>query len=528
MLKKLCAFALSIGFLSLVLALGKADDRKPFELTIIHVNDNHANHEPQSSGDGGDSRQAAVIRQIRAEVKHHLTLDAGDRFTGTLFHTEYKGLDNVPFLNMLGFQAMAIGNHEFDEGDAGLAAFIDKVNCPILAANIDVSRSKSLQGKVKPYAVVKVGGEDIGIIGLATIDTKSGSRPSKEVTFDKDYAGVVQKYVDHLAKERINKIVVLSHIGLSEDLKLAGQTRGVDAIVGGHSHTLLSRTYKEAKNTYPMKVNGRDGKPVYIVQAGGGDNRFVGKLDLEFDGEGNVTKAGGDTILLSKYITPDKQAQAEVDKLAGPINELKKKKILDRNSRPVEMGMDFPADKVRDEETVLGNLYCDAMRAKAKTQIAIQGGGGLRATLNKGEITYGDVYRLLPYNNKLVTYRLKGSDLLAVLEHGVSRYNESGNGRFLQVSGLRYAFNPNRPVGQRITAAEVQRDAGWHNLDPTKEYTIASDNYIQTGGDDYQILVDKAFDVNEDLPPVLDVFVEYLQANSPVLARLEGRIRVVK
>jgi 5'-nucleotidase / UDP-sugar diphosphatase len=528
MLKKLTTLTLVVAVFSLVLALGKGEDRKPFELTIIHVNDNHANHEPQASGDGGDSRQAAVIRQIRADVRNHLTLDAGDRFTGTLFHTQYKGMDNVPFLNMLGFQAMAIGNHEFDEGDDGLATFIGKVNCPILAANVDVSRSRALNGKVKPYTVIKVSGEDIGIIGLATVDTKSGSKPSKDVTFEKDYAGIVQKFVDHLTKERINKIVVLSHIGLGEDLKLAGQTTGVDAIVGGHSHTLLSKTYREAKNTYPMKVNGKDGKPVYIVQAGGGDNRFVGRLDLEFDGEGNVTKAGGDTILLSKFITPDKQAQAEVDKLAGPINDLKKKKILDKNNMPVQMGMDFPADKVRDEETCLGNLYCDAMRAKAKTQIAIQGGGGLRATLNKGEITYGDVYKLLPFNNKLVTYKLKGSDMLATLEHGVSRYGESGNGRFLQLSGLRFAFAPDKPKGQRVSSVEIQLGALFEPLDPAKEYTIASDNYIQTGGDDYQVLVDKAFDVNEDLPPVLDVFVEYLQANSPVTARLEGRIRVLK
>jgi 5'-nucleotidase len=496
-LKKLSACALSIGVLTLVLALGKGVDKKPFELTIIHVNDNHANHEPQSSGDGGDALQASVIRQIRGELRNHLTLDAGDRFTGTLFHTQYKGLDNVPFLNMLGFQAMAIGNHEFDEGDDGLAAFIGKVNCPILAANVDVSRSRPLAGKIKPYTIVQVGGESVGIIGLCTVDTKSGSRPSKDVDFDKDYAGVVQKYVDHLTRQRINKIIVLSHIGLGEDLKLAGQTSGVDAIVGGHSHTLLSKTYREAKNTYPMKVNGKDGKPVYIVQAGGGDNRFVGRLDLEFDGEGNVTKAGGDTILLSKYITPDRATQAEVDKLAGPINDLKKKKILDKNNMPVQMVMEFPADKVRDEETLIGNLYCDAMRAKAKTQIAIQGSGGLRVTLNKGEITYGDVYRLLPFNNKLVTYKLKGADLLTALEHGVSRYGESGNGRFLQVSGLRFAFDPNKPKGQRVSDVEVQHNAGFEPIDLNKDYTIASDNYIQTGGDDFKVLADKSFDMNE-------------------------------
>jgi len=528
MLRKFVAlFAVTVVF-SLLLAK-EQPTKKSFELTIIHTNDNHANHEPQPSGEGGDARQAAVIKQIRAAARNHLTLDAGDRFMGTLFYTQYKGLDNVPFLNKIGFQAMAVGNHEFDDGDEGLAKLADQITCPILAANMDVTRSKVLQGKIKPYTIVKVGGEEIAIIGLATIDTKTGSSPSSSIGFDPDYARVVQKHVDQLEKVNgINKIIVLSHIGLSEDLKLAGKVSGVDAIVGGHSHTLLSKTYREASNTYPMKVLGKDGNPVYIVQAGGGDNRFVGKLELEFDEKGHVKKAEGDTILLSRYITPDAEIQAEVSELAKPINELRKRPILDSLNKPVTINIDLPDAKVRIEETLLGDLVADAMRTTAKTQVALMGGGGLRAGLSKGELTYGEIYRVLPFSNKLTKFRLTGADLLLTLEHGVSRYGEGGNGRFLQVSGLRYAFDPSKEKGQRLQSADVYEDSAWSRIDPKKEYSVATDSYIRGGGDDFTVLRDKAIDPNDDLQTVQDVLVGFLREKNPIDARLEGRIRVVK
>jgi 5'-nucleotidase len=191
MVRKLGAFLIVALVFSFVLAVD-GEKQKPFKLTIIHTNDNHANHEPQPSGDGGDARQASVINQIRKEVDNHLTLDAGDRFTGTLFHTKYKGLDNVPFLNQIGFQAVTIGNHEFDEGDEGLAKFASALNCPVVSANVDVSKSPVLAGKIKPFITVKVADQDIGIIGLTTVDTKTGSRPSANIGFNADYAGVVQ------------------------------------------------------------------------------------------------------------------------------------------------------------------------------------------------------------------------------------------------------------------------------------------------------------------------------------------------
>ena len=527
MRKFFCMLA-AVGVFGLLLAADR-EVKGPFELTVIHTNDNHANHEPQPTGDGGDARQATVIKMIRAEVKNHLTLDAGDRFTGTLFHTQYKGLDNVPFLNGLGFQAMAIGNHEFDEGDAGLAAFADQLACPLVCANIDVSKSAALAGKIKPVHVVTVGGHEIGLIGLSTADTKTGSRPSKDVTFDGDYAAVVQKHVDELTAKGVNKILVLSHIGLSEDLKLAGQVTGVDIIVGGHSHTVLSKTYREAKNTYPIKVNDKDGKPVYIVQAGGGDNRFVGRLDVKFDTDGLVTKATGDTILLSKYIAPDPGIEAEVKALAEPLQKLISTLILDRDGKPARLAVDLPNAGSREAETALGNLVADAMRERAGTPIAIVGGGGLRAGLAAGEVKVGDIYRVLPFTNKLTRFRLKGADLRAALEHGVSRYGVSGGGRFLQVSGLRYTFDPLKPKGDRIVAVEVRSARGeWSALKGDTEYLVASDNYIRFGGDDFTVLRDRAIDPDEDLLPIQDVLTDYLAKNSPVTAALEGRIAKVK
>ena len=528
MSRKLLVLAAVGGVFGLVLA---ADKPKPqtFTLTVIHTNDNHSHHEPQPTGDGGDARQAAVIRQLRAGAKASILLDAGDRFTGTLFHTEYKGLDNLPEMNAVGFEAMAVGNHEFDEGDPGLAKFIDGLKCPVLAANIDASKSKTLAGKIKPFTVLRVGGHEVGIIGLCTVDTKTGSRPSRNVTFDANYAACVQRHVDALTEKGVNKVIVLSHIGLSEDIKLAGAVTGVDAIVGGHSHTLLSNTYKEAKFPYPAVVKGKDGSPVYVVQAGGGDNRFVGKLELEFDGAGRVTKASGDTILLSKFITPNPEIQAEIDRLARPIRDLKKKVILDRKGEPARAAADMPNAQVREGETLLGNLVTDAFRAKTGARVAVVGGGGLRSGMEQGPLTVGDVFKVLPFSNQLTSFRLRGADLKAALEHGVSRYGVSGSGRFLQVSGLRYGFDPNRPIGQRVRWVEVrQADGAFAPLDPNEEYSVACDSYLKDGGDDYAIFRDRAKDAYRDWPSVQDVVMEHIAANSPVAPKLEGRIRVLE
>jgi 5'-nucleotidase len=153
-----------------------AQDEETFALTIMHTNDTHAGHEPQSNGNGGVAREAAVVKQIRGEVDNSVLLDAGDRFTGTLFHTQYLGQDQVQIMNLLGYDAMTLGNHEFDNGDAILAAFIAGLEFPVVNANIDASASPVLKGRWTPTTVLDVGGLLLILVGYAVLFVLLASR----------------------------------------------------------------------------------------------------------------------------------------------------------------------------------------------------------------------------------------------------------------------------------------------------------------------------------------------------------------
>ena len=298
-------------------AMVQADE---FRMTIMHTNDTHSHHEAQGrSGDGGAARQAAVVKDIRAEADNSLLLDAGDRFTGTLFHKYYAGEDNIKVMNALGYDAMALGNHEFDNGLEVLERFVTGVDFPVLSANTDFGTLETLASAVPGSTVLDVGGEKVGVIGLVTAETPEitiNFANKDEVTWSANYATAVNRETAKLKADGVNKIILITHIGLGLDKQVAANTTDIDVIVGGHSHTVISSIFKEGGDTkYPLQVENADGDAVYIVQAGDRD-RYLGRLNLRFDEEGLVTRARGDLILLSKHITPDPEVQAMVDELA--------------------------------------------------------------------------------------------------------------------------------------------------------------------------------------------------------------------
>ena len=235
--------------LALLVSVVGAQDA--YELTIMHTNDVHGHHEPQRNGDGGAARQATVVNQIRAEGGNNLLLDGGDRFTGTLFHVQHRGQDSVQIMNAIGYDAMALGNHEFDDGEEILAAFVTGLNFPALSANTDFSEEPLLAGLVKPSVTLEVGGDQIGIIGLVTPETDILSKPSDAIVFDSDLIGVTQNEVDKLTAEGVNKIILLTHIGYGADVAVAQGVSGVDVVVGGHTNTFLSNQYAGALGEYP-------------------------------------------------------------------------------------------------------------------------------------------------------------------------------------------------------------------------------------------------------------------------------------
>jgi 5'-nucleotidase/UDP-sugar diphosphatase len=505
-----------------------------FKLTIMHTNDEHSWHAPQSNGNGGSALLASVVKQIRAEGGNTLFLDGGDRFTGTLFHSVHQGQDSVQIMNMLDYDAMTLGNHEFDgnkDKPEILESFVAGLNFPVVTANVTFPASSPLAQAVKPYTVLNVNGQKIGIIGLVTPETEILSTPGKDIVFNHDLAGVTNGIVDELTGQGVNKIILLTHIGIDAAMELAPQLHGVDIFVDGHSHTLLSNANAGAAGKYPIPVADADGKNIQYVQAGE-KSIYVGRLDVTFDADGVVTAAAGDTILLSRYITPDADMQALVTTLQEPVKALQEQAI----NATTDVLLVGEREVCRVEECNLGNVIADAMRAETGAQIAIMNGGGIRASIEAGDITLGEVLQVQPFGNTIATFQAKGVDIVAALENGVSLIKvdagkvvrAGGAGRFPQVSGLRFSFDPNLEAGNRVQSVEVLGDDGkYSDIDLEATYSVVTNNFVRQGGDGYSMFNENAIDPYDFGRVDYEALEDYLAANSPIKAETEARITIV-
>ncbi len=489
-----------------------------FPLTILHTNDVHAHHAPSADGDGGEALAASVINQVRAARPNTLLLSAGDTFIGTLFYVLHHGTDSAELMNAMKYDAMTLGNHEFDEGDGNLALFIEKLTFPVLAANADFDSSSSLREKTVPFVILQKGAEKIGVIGLVNPETPQMSRPGSDLVFIDNLAEVIQTNVDELTRSGVNKIIILSHIGNEADQELAQSVTGIDIVVGGHTHTLLANYDTRAAGPYPTEVKNPEGKSVLVVQAGE-YLQFLGRLDVEFDSNGEIVSWKGDSIYLSHYTSPDPAITTLVNELFAPVEALTREVIG-------ESAVFLEGDRkvCRVQECNLGNLITDAMRSETGAQVGLENGGGIRASIKQGQVTRGDVLTVLPFGNLVSTLSLSGEDLLAVLENGASKMEEGG-GRFLQVSGLRYQVDPLKPAGSRIMKVEVQDEQGnYQALNPQTIYTVATNDFISEGGDGFNVILNNGINVYNYGRPLDEVLTDYIQAHQPIDNNIEGRI----
>ncbi len=443
-------------------------------------------------------------------------LDAGDQFQGTLFYTHYKGQAAAQVINRLGYDAMAVGNHEFDDGPATLGRFAKQVKFPLLAANMDVLAEPQLAGLVAPWTVLERGGEQVGIIGLITEEAPSISSPGPNVHFS-SVAQALKGAVADLQAMGIDKIIALGHIGYGRDMEMARAIDGIDVIVGDHSHTFLSSDDPKAAGPYPTLVNSPNGQTVLIVQAFQW-SRYLGRLDVSFDDAGRVRAWQGAPIHMDNEIPEDAGVAALVAQLDEPLHEIRNE-IIGHSDIALGNGT------CRSGECALGNLVADIMlwrSAGEGSEVAIANGGGIRAGLPAGPVTRGDVLQVLPFGNTLATFGLSGRDLLKVLEHGVAR--PSGGG-FLQVAGLRYSWDPLRPAGARLGRVTVRgTDGTYAALDEARIYRLVSNNFLRRGGDGYDILRDNALDAYDFGPVLVEAAVAYIGGHSPIAPSLEGRI----
>lgn len=518
------------GFLGTVaaLAFSAGTASAEYSLTILHTNDFHDRYEPISSSDGpcsaednaagecfgGSARLVSALAEARARSNNTILVDGGDQFQGTLFYTYYKGVMTAEFMNKLGYDAMTVGNHEFDDGPEVLAGFVDAVGFPVLMSNADISMEPKLKDKILKSTVIERGGEKIGLIGLTPIDTPEIASPGKNVVFT-DPVQAVQGEVDRLTAEGVNKIIVLSHSGYLVDQRVAAGTTGVDVIVGGHDNTYLSNVSEDAKGPYPTMV----GKTA-IVQAYA-YGKFLGELNVTFDDAGEIVSAVGEPLIMDKAVPEDSDTLARIAELAQPLEEIRNKVVAETAAE-----IDGNRDNCRQVECTMGNLVADASLARVADQgvtIALVNSGGLRASIDAGEVTMGEVLTVLPFQNTLSTFEVSGATLVEALENGVSQYEEKA-GRFLQVAGMKYAFDISQPVGSRISDVQVLVGGdAWAPIDPAANYLVVSNNYVRQGGDGFSVFVDaaKAYDFGPDLA---DVVAEFIAANAPYQPYLDGRI----
>lgn len=506
-------------------------------LTILHTNDTHAYLDTPEAG-SLVARRATAINAIRADVSNTLLLDAGDVFSGTPYFSFFKGHADLAMMHLLGYDAMSLGNHEFDEGPQTLAEFIRQAQFPLLSANIDASNEPALRelaypnpgiqndeqddflgGHLYPAVILNVNGEQVGIIGLTTEDTSIGSRMGENIVL-KNSLDTARKVVEDLEKRGINKIILLSHLGWNQDLELAQQVEGIDVVVGGHSHTL--------PEVYPTVVK-KGKEPVLVVQAGS-YGQYLGQLNVTFDENGTVTNWYGQLIDLLSQNADGEFQYAEAQDVKNSLAPYKEQLGELYNTVIGQTACRLNGDRpdVRMQETNLGNLVADAMLEKAAplgATICIINGGNFRTSIEAGDITMGKLLNAMPFTNTLVVLELTGAQIMEALENGVSRV-ESGGGCFPQVSGIRFTYDLSQPVGHRIASIEVKSNRGYQSIDLEAVYKVAVNSFLSEGNDGYQVF--KQAISSKDMGYMqFDVVMEYIAKHSPINPQTEGRIKGV-
>ncbi|MFF2500964.1 bifunctional metallophosphatase/5'-nucleotidase [Peribacillus sp. NPDC058075] len=518
---------------------------KAITLSLMHTNDTHAHLD-------NVAKRVTAVKEVRKSKPQAILVDAGDVFSGTLYFNEFKGQADLRFMNLMKYDVMTFGNHEFDlgssaEGHQALTDFIKGAQFPFVSSNVDFSKddkfkglfsdlisSKPEQGKIYNGIVKQVDGQKVGFFGLTTEETKDISSPGS-IEFE-NYLEEAEKAVKAFKGMGVNKIVAVSHIGYDDnaaydnDLTLAAKVKGIDVIVGGHSHTQL-----DAPVVIDKDDKGKAKEPTVIVQ-GYQYSDYLGTIDVEFDKQGKIVGQAGKLIKLSEK-QDDAEAAKVLETYSSKIKELKETKTGATAVKALETPRDAGDEtkpSVRKNETELGNLITDGMLSKAKefnkdTVIAFQNGGGIRAGIDQGEITLGEILTVLPFGNTLATMKLTGAEINEALEHSVSLAPKE-NGGFLHVSGMKFTYDSSKEAGNRVTKAEVLgQDGTYSELDAAKEYVVATNAFTAKGGDGFTVFK-KAYEEGR----VTDIGLadwenlrDYVSGLKTVDPSIEGRIKDV-
>lgn len=579
--------------LSLILGASvvSANNAEAFKLSVFHVNDIHSHISSERMKlkvdgvktymqIGGYARMVNQLKKLKAKKPNSLILNAGDTFQGTLFYSLFKGKADAKALNLISWDAYALGNHEFDDGDKALADFLDLLDDDItmLAANVVPDKGNILEGKWSPYVIKTVGKEKIGIIGIDIVGkTIKSSNPSDEIKFS-DETKTAQKYINELKALGINKIIVLSHQGYKNDLKMAAALSGVDIIVGGDSHSLLgdfsNLGLKSTSNDYPTLVTSKDNKQVCVVQAWEYAH-LLGDLDVVFDKAGDVLYCTGQPKILAGDVFKRKNkdgkkvevSEDEKRKILKILTAASNIDIVEENKEALKIVKEYE-DKVNEKKTIVigsageeighsripGDTYdkrntlplgSDIAAIVAKSfydlsklaDACIQNAGGVRTPIMKGDISMGDAYSLLPFSNTLFEIQMTGSEIKQVLEDAIANVKTGGStGSFPYSYALKYDVDMSKDINNTVSNLEIlnRKTQIWGELIKDKMYTIVTNSYTAGGKDGYttfktvQDKRGKGVDTYLDYALSFVKYVEHKKANNEEVMILPKDLHSIK
>ncbi|WP_419812388.1 NAD nucleotidase [Bacterioplanoides sp.] len=562
----------------------------PLNLTILHINDHHSHLEPDSldieltseqasaitardgnnallsnvelSATGGFPLLKTLIDEREAQAEHVLKLHAGDAISGTLFYTLFAGEADAAMMNQICFDAFALGNHEFDDGDSGLADFLTDLssgscNTPVLAANVVPAQDSALRNQefLQPYTVIERGGERVGIIGIDIAGkTKNSSQPDAGTQF-LDEATTAQRFIDELTEDGVNKIILLTHYQYANEVALARSLKGVDVIVGGDSHSLLggdniTTMGLNVVGEYPTTVINADGDTACVVQAWE-YAKVLGELTVQFDANGVVTSCAGQPIIpvandaeIEYEFADDDDRLLEASDRAALLAALAQQPevaLIDADAATASLLQGFSDQTGQLTQQVIGSVaenlcleripgqgrstLCDVadtyengsdisnivskafLTVTPTADVAIQNAGGVRVDAASGNYTIADAFTLLPFSNTLVTLEMTGAQIKSVLEDALTNFADNGgsSGSYPYASGLRYHVDMSQAAGSRISQLEINArlSGSWAAINSSTTYTVVTNDFIAAGRDGYTTFA--------GISNVVDTFTEYAQ-----------------
>lgn len=476
---------------------------EPTKITFLHVNDIY--EIAPKDGQGGLAELMTLLRSERASAADTVTTFGGDLISPSVLSSITKGKAMVDLMNALGVDVAVLGNHEFDFGPAVAAQRVGESKFPWLGANVLTPGGKVAVGARDVFTVRK-GDLTIGFFGVLTPDTDIRSSPGEGIDFA-DVLETADAAVKKLTAAGADLVVALTHLPVDQDRDLAASVAGIHLVLGGHDHEPI--TFYEGG---------------VLIHKSGRDAHFLGAIDLltewrEVGGKKQLRVQPAWRMISTVGVKPDPEIKKMVDRY-GALLEAELGVVIARTA----VDLDTRRETVRGRESAFGNLVADVMKERVGAEVALLNGGAIRGDRTYGAgsaLTRKDILAELPFGNVIVLLELAGVDLLAALENGVSGVGQD-DGRFPQVAGMTFVYDPAAPGGSRIVEAAVEGDP----IEDDRLYRVATNEYLAAGGDGYESLKNGDALIDPAAATLVATAVmDYLGAKKAISPKVEGRIR---